>query len=150
MKCTILFGLVFWSVTVSGQATQSYNKHLADSLHADDYGMKKYVLVILKTGSTKNVTKQLQDSLFAGHMKNIQRLAKEGRLVAAGPMQENEKHYEGIFILNAATIAEADALLITDPAVKAHLLDTERYVWYGSAALPLYLKYHDSIQKKHF
>lgn len=57
----------------------------------------------------------------------------------AGPLQKNEKSYGGIFILNVEAIEEAKALLETDPAIKAQLLDSELYGWYGSAALPLYL-----------
>jgi uncharacterized protein YciI len=127
-----------------------YDKHLADSLGADSYGMKMYVLAILKTGSNRTEEKQRADSLFIGHMQNIGRLAKMGKLVAAGPLKKNEKEYEGIFILNVKTIEEANALLETDPAIKAKMLDAELYQWYGSAALPLYLQYHDNVKKKDF
>lgn len=138
--CCCLFG-------AGAQTKPVYNKALADSLHADEYGMKKYVLVILKTGNNKTVTKAKKDSLFAGHMQNIQRLADAGKLVVAGPMGKNDKEYRGIFIFNVETIAEAQKLLVTDPAVKADLLGAELYEWYGSAALPMYLKYHDKVTK---
>ena len=88
-----------------------YDKHLADSLGADDYGMKMYVLVILKSGSNKINDKQTADSLFSGHLQNIKHLAEAGKLVAAGPVKKNEKEYEGIFILNVKTIEEANILL---------------------------------------
>jgi hypothetical protein len=29
-------------------------------------------------------------------------------------------------------------------------LDAELFQWYGSAALPLYLKYHDNVKKMNF
>jgi len=125
-----------------------YDKALADSLGGDEYGMKPYVLVILKTGPNKVEKKETLDSLFRGHMNNINRLAENGKLVVAGPLKKNDKTYRGIFILNAKTIEEATALLNTDPAVKSKLLDAELYQWYGSAALPLYLKYHDKIEKQ--
>jgi uncharacterized protein len=127
-----------------------YNKDLADSLGADDYGMKMYVLVILKTGSAKIEDKKLTDSLFAGHLKNIGRLASEGKLVVAGPLQKNEKNYRGIFILNVKTTDEAETLLQTDPAIKAQLLDPELYGWYGSAALPVYLSASEKVGKLSF
>ena len=76
-----------------------YNQQLADSLGADDYGMKMYILVILKTGKTKIEDKQKSDSLLMGHLQNIHRLAEAGKLIVAGPMKENAKEYEGIFIL---------------------------------------------------
>ncbi len=120
---------------------------MADSLGADDYGMKMYVFVILKTGPV-SADKAITDSLFRGHMENIGRLAASGKLLVAGPMKKNNKNYRGIFILNAANIEEAEELLETDPAVKAKLLDAELFQWYGSAALAKYLPYHDLVQKK--
>ena len=138
-------------INVNSQSTNpSYNKHLADSLSADDYGMKMYVLVILKTGSVKIEEKQKVDSLFGGHMKNMGDLVQQGKLIVAGPMAKNDKQYEGIFILNVKTIEEANKLLDTDPAIKAKLLEPELYRWYGSAALPIYLPYHDKVRKKEF
>ena len=145
MKYIFLFCLLFPSFISHAQ----YNKSLADSLGADEYGMKIYVLVILKTGSA-TPDKKTSDSLFAGHMKNIGRMANIGKLIVAGPLQKNDNNYRGIFILNVRTIDEAKALLETDPAVKAKVLDAELYGWYGSAALPLYLPEVPKVQKKSF
>jgi uncharacterized protein YciI len=145
-----LLTLVGWASAIGQSSNPNYNKNLADSLGADDYGMKMYVLVILKTGENKSVDKKTQDSLFIGHMQNIKRLANDGKLIVAGPMAKNDKNYEGIFVLNVKTIDEARKLLDTDPAVKSKLLDTELYRWYASAALPLFLKYHDNVKKKDF
>jgi len=127
-----------------------YDKALADSLGADEYGMKMYVLVILKTGANTTESKTVTDSLFQGHMQNIGRLVEMKKLVVAGPLQKNEKNYRGIFILNVKTLEEAKALIDTDPAIKAKLLDADMFLWYGSAALPVYLPYHDKVQKKNF
>lgn len=145
----LLFLLVFCSATAMAQTDNpKYDKTLAESLGGDDYGMKPYVLVILKTGSNTIADKETVGKLFRGHMDNIGRLANEGKLVVAGPLGKNEKNYRGIFIFNAKTIAEAQALLETDPAVKEKLLDAEMYEWYGSAALPEYLKSHEKIERK--
>lgn len=141
-----LFSLL--SAATYAQAERpKYDKALADSLGADDYGMKPYVLVILKTGTNKVEDKAVIDSLFRGHMNNINRLAENGKLVVAGPLKKNDKAYRGIFILNAKTVEEANELLQTDPAVQSKMLDAEVYQWYGSAALPVYLKYHERIEK---
>ncbi len=110
--------------------------------------MKKYVLVILKTGSNTTETKEKTASLFKGHMDNIGLLVRQNKLVVAGPMGKNDKSYRGIFILNVSTLDEARNLVDTDPAVKGKLLDAEYYEWYGSAALPLYLKSTDAITRK--
>lgn len=126
----------------------TYDKKLADSLGADEYGMKMYVLVLLKTGSNTITDKVVRDSLFAGHMQNIGRLADAGKLVVAGPLKKNEKEYRGIFILNAGGIAEAKELLATDPAIVARMLEAELYEWYGSAALPMYLPFYKKLEKR--
>lgn len=152
MKKTILLIAVLALVAnVRAQTVNpGYNKSLADSLGADDYGMKMYVLAILKTGDSEISDKAKKDSLFMGHFRNIGRLAEAGKLIVSGPLKKNEKAYEGIFILNVKTIEEATSLLQTDPAIKAGMLKTELFQWYGSAALPLYLKFHDALKKKDF
>ncbi len=97
------------------KANLDYDSTLAKKYGADDYGMKWYTLVLLKTGPVKIEDKKIVDSLFAGHLKNIGRLADEGKLVVAGPLGQNDK-YRGIFILNVDTIEKANELLQTDPA----------------------------------
>jgi uncharacterized protein YciI len=147
-----LFAALILSIATSvfSQVNPKYDKTLADSLGADEYGMKMYVLVLLKTGTAKIDDKKITDSLFAGHMKNIQRLADEGKLSVAGPLQKNDKNYRGIFILNVKTIDEANTLLQTDPTIKAQVLDAELYGWYGSAALPMYLPASEKVNKLNF
>ncbi len=149
MKTTfvILFFLVS-IVTVSAQTNNpNYDEALAKKLGADDYGMKKYVLVILKTGENTTATSEETSEAFRGHMENIQRLVKEEKLIVAGPLGKNDKNYRGIFILDVPTVEEAGELVQTDPAVKAKLLDVELFPWYGSAALAEYLPASDKIWK---
>ena len=139
------------SFSVSGQTTNpKYDSALAKKLGADDYGMKMYVLVILKTGSNSSESKATTDSLFAGHMSNINRLVELNKLIVAGPIAKNERNYRGIFILNVKTKEEASELLLSDPAIKAELLTPELYEWYGSAALSEYLEASDKIWKSGF
>jgi uncharacterized protein YciI len=124
-----------------------YDSTLAKKLHADAYGMKTYVMVFLKTGPETNIPKITSDSLFKGHMANINRLADAGKLVVAGPFFKNDK-YRGIFILNTTSIDEGKLLIDTDPAIQARLLDAELLLWYGSAALSETLDIHKRIEKK--
>ena len=140
--------LVSFSATLFSQETEStYDEKLAKSLNADDLGMKKYVFCLLKTGSNTIATKEESQKLFEGHMNNIGRLAKEGKLVVAGPFMKNERNYRGIYIFNASTIEEAKEFVATDPAVQSNLFEAELTLWYGSAALQETLKIHDKIAK---
>lgn len=127
------------------ESNPDYDPELARSLGADDYGMKSYVFVILRTGSNDTADQAFISRCFRGHLDNINLLAKEGKLVLAGPLGQNEQAYRGIFILNTASMEEADEWLQSDPAVKEELLEAELFPWYGSAALPLYLEAAEKI-----
>jgi uncharacterized protein YciI len=130
----------FVQITTAQTVNPDYDSTLAQKLGADDYGMKSYVFVILKTGSNTTTDKAFIDSCFAGHMANIVRLVNDGKLLVAGPLGKNENTYRGIFIFNVSTIDEARELVETDPAINSKLLDVDLYNWYGSAALPEYLE----------
>ncbi|MFA4868015.1 MAG: YciI family protein [Pedobacter sp.] len=150
MKTTFLFTLfcLLLSMQIHGQKiNKNYDEALAKELKADEFGMKKYVLVILKTSNTPELPKSTRDSVFKGHMANINLLAAEGKLVVAGPLGKNEAGYRGIFILDVEQIEQAKLLVDTDPVVKSKMMTAEYYNWYGSAALKETLKIHSKIEK---
>ncbi len=124
-----------------------YDSTLAKKLSADKYGMKSYVLVLLKTGAANITDKKVRDSLFGGHIRNIQRLAAEGKLIVSGPIGKNGKNYEGLFVFNTKSIYEARAMLETDPAIQAKLLDADLFPWYSSAALQQIPAQHNKLSK---
>lgn len=142
-----LLTLLFSNLTFA-QSNPDYDKTLAEKLGADDYGMKSYFFVILKTGTNTTTDKELIKESFRGHLNNINRLVEENKLIVAGPFGKNENNYRGIFILNnLKSIEDAKELLLSDPAIKNGLLDYEIFTWYGSAALPEYLPVSDKIWK---
>jgi len=150
-KIILILFIYFTGAGLNAQTINpNYDKQLADSLGADSFGMKKYYWVILKTGPNKIDDKMVTDSLFRGHMQNINRLAEMGKLVLAGPLEENAKTYRGIFILSVSSLEEANALLESDPVIKSKIMETEIYKWYGTAAMPLILKFHDKLAKQKF
>ena len=146
----VWFFLFLFSVGYAQTESQNpnYDAELAQKLGGDDYGMKSYILVILKTGPTKSEDKEFVGQVFRGHLDNIGKLVDEGKLIVAGPLGKNENNYRGIFILqNVKTFEEASEILATDPAIKSGLLEAELYNWYGSAALSEYLPYSEKIWK---
>lgn len=152
-KLLLLTCIIAAALTMQAQDKKTkapYDEALAKKLGADDYGMKMYIMVILKTGTNTTETKAKTDSLFAGHMANMGKMVEQNKLVIAGPMGKNDKNYRGIFILNTKSMDEAKQLLENDPAIKARVLEPELYNWYGSAALSEYLPFHDKVQKKSF
>jgi len=148
-RVALLICMILTSCHASAQeVNKSYDEKLAKELKADDYGMKKYVLVILKTGTAKDLPKPSLDSIFKGHMANINRLASEGKLIVAGPIGKNDNAYRGIFIFDVASIDEAQKLVETDPVIISKVMGAEYYPWYGSAALKETVKIHSKIEKK--
>ncbi len=123
-----------------------YNAELAKELGADEYGMKGYVFVVLKTGKVTIEDKAESAKVFAGHFANMSRLAKEGKLVLAGPFVEGAPK-RGLFIFNVTEIEDAEALVKTDPAVAAGVFDYELTKLYCSAALMKINEIHETVQK---
>jgi len=124
-----------------------YDSLLAKKLGGNENGMKSYVMVILKTGSYNPDDKKTRDSLFMGHMSNMERLSKMDKLYVAGPFGKNDLNYRGIFIMNVKTVEEAKELVATDPAVKAKVFDAEYLPFYCTAALGEIPLLHEKITK---
>jgi uncharacterized protein YciI len=148
-----LLAMLCFSLNVFGQNQKSekkpkYDEKLAKKLGADELGMKTYVMVFLKRGE-KQFEKKERDELVALHLKNIGKLAEEGKLILAGPFME-DIDIRGIYLFNVQTIEEAKKLTETDPAVKAGVFSFEMHLWYGSAALQEIPAVHKKIQKKSF
>ncbi|MBV9127164.1 MAG: hypothetical protein JO117_03655 [Verrucomicrobia bacterium] len=140
--------LLFLAALVSSTTFAQYDPALAAKLGADEYGMKKYVLVLLKKG-TGDASQEEKQKAFQGHMANIQKLAAENKLVLAGPvLADNPQKLVGIFVFNTDNFDAAKEMLAGDPAVAAHLLEPELYAWYGTAALQEIPVEHGKIQKR--
>jgi len=146
--CLLLLVKIFLVTSSFGQEiSPGYDSTLANNLGADEYGMKKYIFVILKTGPVNVEDTAWRNQLFRGHFENINNLSSQGKLIVAGPLEKNDRSYRGIFILNAKDIEEAQNMLQKDPVIREGLMDAELYWWYGSAALSTYLDVHKRIQK---
>src|SRR6476620_1612144 len=147
----ILPVLLFSHYSIAQQTpNKDYDSTLAKKLGADQIGMKMYVLAILKSGTATGLTQPQRDSIFAGHMKNINRLANEGKLLTAGPLEKNSQNYRGIYVFNVSTLEEGKQLVATDPAVQAKALDFDLFLWYGTAALIELPDIHKHIHKYAF
>lgn len=148
-KLLIILFFLFSLALNSTAQKPAYDSILAKKLNADEYGMKSYVFVILKTGSNVSKDKEAKDKAFAGHMTNIKKMAANGKLAVAGPF-ENGGNNRGIFVLNVTTIDEVKKLLEGDNAITEKYLEPEYIMWYGSAALQEIPSIHEKIQKSSF
>lgn len=78
--------------------------------------------VFLNTNPDKEKISELQvESLQAGHLKNIEKLAKEGKILSAGPFEGGG----GMFVISAKDQFQAWEYLESDPAIKANRFKVE-------------------------
>lgn len=157
MKCYLFFSILMITIACQEQTSppgpETDNPAtnaavgLAEELGADEYGMRKYVMAFLKAGPNRS-----QDSLEAAelqkaHLANIERMAKEGTLVVAGPFLD-DGDMRGIYIFSVESIEEAKALTETDPAIQAGRLMMELRPWYGPAGLMKMKDIHEQLEKE--
>jgi uncharacterized protein YciI len=145
--------LGFVGMTCAQSATESanptYNAALAKSVGADDYGMRNYVLVVMKTGPNKVPPGAQRDEMFKGHFANMKRLAAEGKLALAGPF-DGADGWRGLFVFAVADIEEAKKLVATDPVISNGEMIAEYHKYYGPAALMLVNEAHPKVAQKQF
>ncbi len=88
-------------------------------------------LAFLKKGPNRkdgdDSTPQIQE-LQKAHIANIERLAKLGKIVVAGPFGD-DGNLRGIFVFRVSSMAEAQELCATDPMIKIGRLAVELHPW---------------------
>ncbi|MEQ9466121.1 MAG: YciI family protein [Ekhidna sp.] len=134
-------------VSEESQEISGYDSLLAAKMGADDYGMRRYVMALLKAGPNRDQDSTEAAQLQRAHLDNITRMAEEGKLVLAGPFFDNWD-VKGIYIFAVETVEEAEELTKTDPAIQAGRLIMELHPWYGSAALMQVGDMHKRLAKE--
>ncbi|WP_280155730.1 YciI family protein [Piscinibacter sp. XHJ-5] len=142
----ILLALCAQAHAAGPPAGPAYDEALAKSVGADERGMRSYVLVILKTGPNRVPAGRDRDEMFKGHFANIDRLAADGTLVLAGPL-DGVDGWRGLFVLAVADIEEARRHVATDPVVIQGEMVAEYHKYYGSAALMLVPQAHRKVDR---
>ena len=120
------------STELSSSAVFDYRRAFA--LGAYDYGMNMYVMAFLNRGPHKDFDVQEPQELQVAHMANINNVAEESKLILKDPFFD-DGDLRGIYIFDITSIAEAEALTNSDPAIKEGSLGMELIEWYGSAVL---------------
>jgi uncharacterized protein YciI len=143
----LLGTLISSTPSIAAPVEPSYDAELARVTGADERGMKSYVLVVLKTGATRVADGPERDAMFKGHFANIERLANEGKLVLAGPL-DGVDGWRGLFVLAVADIEEARRHVGTDPVIVKGEMVAEYHKYYGTAALMLVNDLHKRLQPK--
>lgn len=132
--------------TAAAPATASgYDAALAARLGADARGMRKYILVLLKSGPKRVPDGPERDAMFAGHFANITRWSEAGQLVLAGPFMADASGWRGLYVFAVADIDAARSLAETDPVLVNGEMVAEYREWYGTAVLGLVPEWHERV-----
>lgn len=94
---------------------------------APDSPAPEYTFVQIKTGSHTPATKEESQAVFGGHMANMQRLAREGALVMAGPygQTKSDPALRGVFVFASADRAVVARWAESDPGFQANVFRFE-------------------------
>lgn len=110
-KATLILLSVLFSSSIFGQTEK-----------AEAPKLKTYHLVILTKGANRTQPKEEAEKIQAGHLANIERLYKEGKIDLAGPFdnsKESDDNWRGVFVFNVQSKEEVEQLLQTDPAISS-------------------------------
>ncbi len=101
-----------------------------DKKEEPEWEMKQYFFVMLKRGPNRGQDSVTAMKLQEGHMANINRMAKEGKLAIAGPFGDNGD-WRGIFIFDMKNMEDVKKEVEQDPAIQAGRLAYEIHPWWA-------------------
>ena len=124
----------------------AYDPTKAQAWGANDQGLRSYTFVLLKTGPKRMPDGPARNEMFQGHFANMTRLAKEGLLVYAGPL-DGKDGLRGLFIFATADMEAARKAVDTDPVIVNGEMVAELHRHMGSAALLSVNEWHPKLVK---
>ncbi len=97
--------------------------------------MSNYWFGVLRRGPSWTPERNARtDSIQAGHMANIGRMAASGSLLSAGPFM-SRGDWRGIFIFRADSVEKLRAMAAKDPALESGRLVLDLYPWFAPAGI---------------
>lgn len=95
-----------------------------------ELSLKQYYLVVLTKGANRSQDSLTAQAIQEAHLRNINRLFKEGKIDIAGPFAD-DTDWRGVFIFNVETKEEVEKLLQTDEAISSGRLNYIIHPWYA-------------------
>ena len=120
----LLFAIFIFPFIIVSSNAQDGNK-------MPEFNIKQYYFVMLVKGDSADKIDSLKlNQLMIGHLNNIKKMAKAGKLLIAGPFGD-DGYWRGIFIFDVKSKEEVDKLLKNDPAIQAGRLAYEIHPWWA-------------------
>lgn len=134
------------TLAAQAQDAPAYDAARAQAWGANAQGLRAYTFVLLKTGPHRMPDGPARDEMFKGHFANMARLAREGLLVYAGPL-DGVDGLRGLFIFATPDLEAARRAVETDPVVASGEMVAELHRHFGSAALLAVNEWHPRLVK---
>jgi uncharacterized protein YciI len=99
-----------------------------------EYEMRTYVLGFLYRGPNSVEDAEQSRVLQAAHLANIGRLAREGKIILAGPFLD-KGDLRGVFLFDTDSIETAEGWCATDPTIRAGALRVELKPWHSAKGI---------------
>jgi uncharacterized protein YciI len=132
---SLVLGIAFAVASCNNQQSTSISEvkpvekyDLAKDTSVYSGEMKRFWLVHLLKGPNRNQDSASRVKIQAAHIANIVRLAKEGKIIMAGPIDVDE--LQGIFLMNCKDSTEVESFVNTDTAVITGRLIMKYYPWW--------------------
>jgi uncharacterized protein YciI len=87
-----------------------------------------YLGLLRRPESAPEYSEARLGEIQAGHMANIQRMAQEGVLLTAGPM-EDDRDLRGVFVFRFGDLERIREMVANDPAIESGRLGVKIYPW---------------------
>ena len=102
---------------------------------APDASQLYFVALLRPVHDHKPLSDGEAERIQTAHMANVQKMAGEGVLVAAGRMDDRTATISGIFILKVASHADAKRIADQDPTVVERRNNIDVHAWRGPAGI---------------
>jgi uncharacterized protein len=118
----ILMGVGAWVAVAAAQSAP------ASAPAAPEHYFFYHLVFLCRPANAPPLDPDVRQKLQEAQLANIRRLAKEGKLVLAGPFLDDTP-LRGIFIFKTESLEEAKQWTLTDPAVAADRFVPEFHTW---------------------
>jgi uncharacterized protein YciI len=95
----------------------------------------RYVVFLRPDPGRKPLPLEERQRIQDAHMANIQKIADDGVLVAAGPMEDRPVTISGIFVFKTPSLSEARRIAALDPTVARGRNTVDVHSWRGPAGI---------------
>ena len=127
-----LEGRMLGARSLHGPRVSTFDEDEARALAASMDRAVYYVYLLRKGPAWSPDSSPEVDALQEAHLANLRRLVDDGSIVLSGPLLDAFQlggDIRSIGVLKAGSVAEAAALIGTDPMVKAGRLAVEVHAW---------------------